>query len=296
MTMQTGVPYVQTIHHDTGLVSFTLPKPTTPPVPPPPVPIPPSPPPVGVGPSGVPMPTTPPPGWKLVFFDDFTIPTRVFPGLWDGNMTYTPFPGTTYSSRWWTNPPGWKDTSGAGSYEYTNLSVASSCLVAHLATVGGVVQVACPQPLLKGAGTEGAGSLYGRYDVCFKADAGLNGFKTAFLLWPDDEVWADGEIDFPEGDLGSTINGYVHNITGNPSANVLAISTPDPYTVWHVATIEWTAAGVTFVLDSRVVGTTPTSPHVPMHWNLQCETDGGAPSSNVAGNVYVDWVAIYSPA
>jgi hypothetical protein len=238
------------------------------------------------------MPTTGPTGWKLVFSEDFTTPASVFPGTFDGSMKYS---GGPYSSRWWTNPPGWKDTSGAGSYEYTNLSVANSCLTIRLATVGGVVQVACPQPLLNGPNTEGSGSLYGRYDVCFKADGGLNWFKTAFLLWPDNEVWADGEIDFPEGDLGGTINGYVHNITGNPGANVLAVGTGIPYILWHVATIEWTAAGVTFILDGKTIGTTATSPHVSMHWNLQCETDGGAPNSNVAGNVYVDWVAIYSP-
>ena len=266
----------------------------------PPTPVPtPTPPPTptpGVGPSGIPMPTTSPAGWgKILFSDDFTTPQGPgpWPGTWDGGMKYS---GGPYSSRWWTNPPGWKDTSGAGTYEYQNLSVSNSCLIAHLATVSGVPQVACPQPLLNGPDTEGSGSLYGRYDVCFKADSGLGGFKTAFLLWPDDEVWADGEVDFPEGDLGSTIHGYVHNITGNPSHNDLGVSTSTTYTSWHVATIEWTAAGVTFILDDKNLGSTATSPKVPMHWNLQIETDGGAPNSSVAGNLYVDWVAAYAPA
>ena len=255
-----------------------------------------------VGPSGIPMPTTSPYGWNLIFSDDFTTNATAgtWLGTWDGSMTYT---GGPYSSRWWTNPPGWMDTSGAGTYEYSNESVSNSCLTLRFSTVGGVVQVACPQPLLQGPNTEGGGSLYGRYDVCFKTDAGLSGFKTAFLLWPDSEVWNDGEIDFPEGDLGSTYNGFVHQVgpsPSNPATNMLAISTGDNYTDWHVATIEWTATAVTFLVDGTVVGTCTSTgngggvPFTSHHWNLQCETDGGAPGSGVAGNLYVDWVAIYS--
>ena len=169
-------------------------------------------------------------------------------------------------------------------------------ILASLCT--GVVQVAAPIPLLAGSDpSKGvrAGQWYGMYSVCFKADAGLKGFKTAWLLWPDSNVWADGEIDFPEADLGDTINAFDHQV-GNPSVNALAVSTSAYYTSWHVATIKWTAARVSFILDGRVIGSSTMSPSVPMHLVLQTETDLRAPAAPVAGNVYIDWVVIYAPA
>ncbi len=243
--------------------------------------------PTSTDPSGVAMPTTSPAGWNLIYSDNFN--TNVAAGSW---------PTSAYSASWTAYPTPWTDTSGAGSYETTNISVSNSCLILHLSTVGNTVQVAAPVPILPGNGPyQGMfkGQLYGMYSVCFRADAGVNGFKTAWLLWPDNNTWADGEIDFPEGDLASTIGGYDHEV-GNPSANALAAVTGDTYTSWHVATIEWTAAGVTFILDGKVIGTSSMSPSVPMHWVLQTETDGGAPAASVAGNVYIDWVAVYSPA
>jgi hypothetical protein len=233
------------------------------------------------------MPTTSPAGWNLIFSDDFT--TNVAAGSW---------PGKAYDAKWTAYQAGWKDTSGAGTYETKNISVADSCLTLHLATVRGVVQVAAPIPLLAGSDpSKGvrAGQKYGMYSVSFKADAGLKGFKTAWLLWPDSNVWADGEIDFPEADLGDTINAFDHQV-GNPSVNALAVSTSAYYTSWHVATIKWTAARVSFILDGRVIGSSTMSPSVPMHLVLQTETDLRAPAAPVAGNVYIDWVVIYAPA
>ena len=240
--------------------------------------------PTSADPSGIPMPTTSPTGWNLVFSDDFT--TNVAAGSW---------PGSAYSAKWTSYTPPETDTSGAGSYETTNVSVSNGCLILHLGTVGNTVQVAGPVPILPGKGAW-VGQIYGMYSVCFRADAGLTGFKTAWLLWPDSNIWADGEIDFPEADLGGTMNAYDHEI-GNPSVNAFAVQNTDAtYTSWHVATIKWTAAGVTFILDGKVIGTSAMSPSVPMHWVLQTETDGGAPAASVAGNVYIDWVAIYAPA
>ena len=235
-------------------------------------------------PSGIPMPTTNPAGWKLIFSDNFT--TNLAAGSW---------PGSAYAAKWTAYGPGWKDTSGAGTYETSNISVEDSCLTLHLATVGNTVEVAAPAPILPGK-RAWVGQTYGMYSVCFRADAGLRGFKTAWLLWTDSNIWADGEIDFPEAVLGGAMNAYDHEI-GNPSVNAFAVQhTGVTYTSWHVATIKWTAASVTFILDGKVIGSTTMSPSVPMHWVLQTETDHRAPAASVAGNVYIDWVAIYAPA
>ena len=233
------------------------------------------------------MPTTSPAGWNMTFSDDFT--TNVAEGSW---------PTGAYSANW-TAYADFNDTSGAGTYETSNISVSNSCLILHLSTVDGVIQVDAPVPILPGK-DEYVGQTYGMYSVCFTADPDLNGFKTAWLLWPDPTPgypggnWNDGEIDFPEGDLAGTINAYDHEV-GDPSVNAAAISTNATYTSWHVATIEWTATGVTYILDGKVIGTSAMSPSVPMHWVLQTETDWPAPAPTVAGNVYIDWVAIYAP-
>jgi hypothetical protein len=242
------------------------------------------------------MPITSPAGWNLIFSDDFNTNTAsgTFPGPNYSNGVWT---GGPYSATWTSYEPGWTDTSGAGTYETSNISVSNSCLIINLKTVGTTIEVAAPNAVLPGHAAY-AGQLYGMYSVCFKADPDLQGFKTAWLLWPDNNVWADGEIDFPEGDLTGTIHAFDH-VVGNPSVNAFAADTGVTYTsAWHVATTEWTAAGVTFILDGKVIGTSPMSPSVPMHWVLQTETttDPGAPppAPSVAGNVYVDWVAVYS--
>ncbi len=229
------------------------------------------------------MPSTSPAGWNMIFSDDFT--TNVAPGSW---------PGSAYSAKWTAYGPPETDTSKAGSYETSNISVSNRCLILHLGTTGSTVQVAAPVPILPGKAAF-SGQTYGMYSVCFRADAGLTGFKTAWLLWPDSNVWSQGEIDFPEGDLGGSINAFDHTV-GDPSVNAFGTNTGAPYTSWHVATIEWTAAGVTYFLDGKVVGTSTMSPSVPMHWVLQTETDGGKPAASVAGNVYINWVAVYAPA
>lgn len=56
-----------------------------------------------------------------------------------------------------------------------------------------------------------AAQTYGRYLVRFKVDPGLRGWASAWLVWPDDDVWpAHGEMDWPEGTLDGTIGGFMH--------------------------------------------------------------------------------------
>jgi hypothetical protein len=238
-------------------------------------------------PTGVPISYTPGASWVPLFSDDFV--TAAAEGSFLSNAAY--------SKKWQAYPNTYKDTSGAGTYEPGVLGASNSCMFMSLGTVGGVVQVCAPAPIINGDGNAYHGQLYGRYDFCFKADSGLSGFKTAWLLWPDSEVWADGEIDFPEGDLGGSIGGFVHNVTGSPSVNVDSASTSAPYTEWHTGTIEWSPSAVIFALDGRVVMTCTNNvgiPVNPMHFIFQTETDGGAPPVSSKGNVYVDWVVIYS--
>ena len=143
----------------------------------------------------------------------------------------------------------------------------------NLHSENGRAQGAAPVPLVNGAW---GGQVYGRYTVRFKSDA-LPGYGTGWLLWPDSNNWNDGEIDFPESGLNSTIKGYNHTV-GNPAHNDLVFDTGVTYLGWHTATIEWTPSKITYLLDGNVVSSSTTSvPSKALHWVLQTATTGTQP-------------------
>jgi hypothetical protein len=228
-------------------------------------------------------------GWHQIFTDDFTT-----------NVPVGSFPGSVYGSKWSAYPDGWQDTSKNGTYFPSKvLSVQNGVLNMYLHTENGIHMVSAPEPLLPGAVGRAGGLLYGRYTVRFRADP-VPGYKTAWLLWPDSEVWpGDGEIDFPEGDLTSTIDAFMHWQNGTSGSSQDAYTTNTTYSSWHTATIEWLPGSITFILDGQVIGrSTSNIPSTPMHLVLQTETalSGAAPATSAAGNVQIAWVAAYSPA
>lgn len=254
-------------------------------------------------PSGVPMPSGNLPGWRQVFSDNFTtsVPVGRFAGcvstprLMHASCKRLP---AAVRSKLWAYPDGWSDTSGHGRYMPSQvLSIRHGMLQYDLHTSGGTHMVAAVVPKIPG-GADGSGLQYGAYAIRFRANP-IPGYKTAFLLWPDSGVWpADGEIDFPEGNLNSTMGAYMHQQGGTSGASQDAYSTTATYTSWHTAVIEWTSHLCRFILDGQVVGTSYSLiPNTPMHWVLQAETalSGGAPASNVAGHLYVAWIAAYAP-
>jgi hypothetical protein len=234
------------------------------------------------------MPVGDMPGWRQIFADDFTtdVPLGSFP--------------SAVSSRWGAYPDGWKDTTGHGTYMPSKvLSVKGGMLNYGLRSENGVRLVSAPYPKIDDPITPGNGQLYGRYAVRFRADA-LPLYKTAWLLWPDSEVWPrDGEIDFPEGDLDGRISAFMHKQGATSGGDQDAFSTNATFPTWHTAVTEWTATSVKFILDGVVIGTSTTRiPNTPMHWVLQTETalTSQWPAESTAGNVQIDWVAVYKPA
>jgi hypothetical protein len=219
------------------------------------------------------------PGWKLVFNEDFTRSVASGSFL----STYTNFGAY---------PWGWLDTSKRGHYDPSIVSVSGGMLNMHLYTSSdGIHHVAAPYPKLPGGGSD---QLYGRYSVRFRADP-VDGYKAAWLLWPQSNVWSDGEIDFPEGDLTGTISAFMHYV-GAPTEQDY-FGTGVGFGNWHVATTEWSPNKVVFSFDGRVIGTsTRHVPAKPMHYVLQTETELGSAAvpSTTAGNVQVDWVSIWS--
>jgi hypothetical protein len=218
------------------------------------------------------------PGWRLIFHEDFT--TAAAPGAF-----------LSVYRNFGAYPWGWVDTTKRGHYDPNILSVSGGTMVMHLHTGSdGIHRIAAPYPKLPGGGRD---QLYGRYSVRFRADP-VDGYKTAWLLWPQSEVWSDGEIDFPEGDLTGTMSAFLHYV-GAPT-QFDYFGTGVGYSSWHVATIEWRPNRLSFWLDGRLIGTsTQHVPVKPMHYVLQTETEIGSDPvpPTAAGNVQVDWVSIW---
>jgi hypothetical protein len=256
--------------------------------------------PTAAAPGGEPMPRGDLPGWKMIFSEDFETPLAL--GQW-GDCSPKTFVCSrlpdAYTGRWWAYPEGWPDTSGHGRYSPgRTLSIADGVFDIFVHTENGRHLVSAPVPLINGSGGP-LGQLYGRYVVRFKADA-QQGYKVAWLLWPDSETWPrDGEIDFPEANLDGMVTGFVHYQAGTAPNDQDGFYTGVPFAgAWHTAVTEWTPAAVRFILDGKMVGTaTERIPDTPMHWVLQTETalDGSVPADEASGHIRIDWVAVYAP-
>lgn len=230
------------------------------------------------------MPTGDLLGWHQIFADDFS-----------QNVPLGEFPAAV-SNKWRVYPYPWKDTSGNGTYwPQKGLSTHDGVmdLWLHSEVVNGVTYhiVNAPQPILP---LSTRGQIYGRYVIRFKADP-VQGYKTAWLLWPDSGTRAEGEIDFPEGLLTGDIHGYVHPDNGTSQA---AFSTGVPEAgAWHTCVIEWAPNDIKFFLDGTKIGeSTNGIPDTLFHYVIQSESQlsGGAPPDSSSGHILIDWVAVYA--
>lgn len=193
-------------------------------------------------------------------------------------------------------PETHKDTSGHGRYSAAKvLSVQDGMLDWWVHSEAGQPYTAAPLP----QGYQG--QKWGRWSMRFRSDH-IDRFKMAMLLWSDSDRWSDGEIDFPEGELGQEIYGYSHNVEGKPSRNQFKFATKTDMTDWHTTEIEWTPEKLTFTLDGKLVKSTTDPkalPLVPLHSVMQVETslEGPAPAAATEGHVQVDWIKIerYNP-
>ena len=192
------------------------------------------------------------------------------------------FASSVYGSKFWTYSG--PDTSGVGTYDTSKVvSVHDGYLDMFLHTAGGQALSAAIVPDVS--------QQYGRYSVRFRADS-MAGYGAAFLLWPDSNVWNDGEIDFPEGNFDSTMAIHDHCV-GNAANSCYNVDTGVTWTAWHTATTEWTPGRVTFSIDGNVVGSSSVSPTAKMHMVMQTGTDGTRPAASVSGHVQIDWISIW---
>jgi beta-glucanase (GH16 family) len=234
--------------------------------------------PVGAGPATAALPRGDLPGWHQVFAAGFSTPAAL------GSFTTGP-----YRDRWssYVNLP---DTDRIGVYDPAKtLSVHNGVLDTYLHSQHGIALSAATVPRVNGSTR---GQVYGRYSVRFRSD-GVPGYGLAWLLWPDSNIWNNGEIDFAEGSTTGKITATDHCI-GDPEKACFTTRTQATMSAWHIATVDWLPSGVTYYLDGHEIGHSTTSPHVPMHLVLQSGTQGVHPAASAAGHIQIDWVAIYS--
>lgn len=230
------------------------------------------------------------PGWHLELAQDFDVDAPL------GRFADT-YPG-------WAGYDGGRDTSrdldrrqdAQGRYDSsTTTTVHDGLADVRVHTEGPTPQVMALTPTTDGRWWQGR--RYGRYSVRFRTDD-VPGYKLAWLLWPTSDDWTDGEVDFPEADLGGSITAHAHDVTGTPSRNAYSLDTGTATDRWNIATIQWEPGRLTFTLNDRSWTTVdPTAvPTGPMRWVLQTETqlDSAAPDAAAAGHVQIDWVAVWS--
>jgi hypothetical protein len=227
-------------------------------------------------PSGESMPVGDLDGWRQTFTDDFS-----------QNVQQGAFPGPYADD--WLSYNGFADTSGNGLYDQSIISAHDSVLDLHVQTIGGTRRGAAPVPLVD---HRWGGQKYGRFTVRMRSDR-VDGYGLAFLLWSDRNDWNDGEVDFPEGALGSIPSANNHCI-GDPQTTCLSVVTGAAMTSWHTYTIDWKPNSLVFLLDGRTVAsTTHDVPAKTMHWVMQVGSHGKDDPS-ASGHLLIDWAAVYA--
>jgi beta-glucanase (GH16 family) len=248
------------------------------------------------------MPTADLPGWNFLQGEDFNTNfaegqfRTVMGAEWD---QYNNFPASPQNGAY------------EGVYNLAKTgSVTDSVLRIRCWKEAGQTYAWCGAPTPWG----GIPQLYGRYSMRLRTTPTVNeDYKTAWLLWPYESGtapnpgppyywWEYGEIDFPEMDLGGTIGGFSHDVTGTPGNNILSYQGNVSSQDWHVLTIEWTPANVRFLIDGNQVARTTNSagiPSVAMRWVLQTETSLERPHPIAVGSqadVYLDWISVWAYA
>jgi hypothetical protein len=248
------------------------------------------------------------PQFKLVFDEEF--PQTVTEGGFLSHSYYGP--------RWYAYPNNALDTYGKWArdngrtdqshYDPSRLSVSA-------ASSGGNGN---SLKMRLGVGSDGVGHgnapfpklaqqwpysslLYGRYEARLRCANPVQGWKTAWLLWPDSGNWPpDGEIDFPEGALTGSMGAFMHRQNGTSGSDQDHYGSTVTYLNWHTLVLEWRPNFCQFSIDGNAIGTsTNRVPNTRMHWLMQTETNLPGGSRPIAGQectLEVDYVALWAYA
>lgn len=220
-------------------------------------------------------------GWRRVYREDFTTDAALgqvaqtygpeLNGYHDGTPTTWRNGGCWYPSKTLSVHDGYLDT-----YLHAESGLANGCTYLSSAPV--------PYGWHR--------QVYGQFTVRMRADA-LAGYKTAFLLWPESNVWGEGEINFPEANLLDPATGAVHHLSPQDPNGFTRVEAVATQTAWHDYTIQWLPGHVRMLVDGVLLRDfTADIPSTPHYWVLQTETDFETPGRAAAGHVLVDSVTV----
>jgi Glycosyl hydrolases family 16 len=259
--------------------------------------------------------------WCRVYQQDFGTPAPLGSFVNGSAHDWHLRPGHPYADALRSYPDGW-GTTGDYSLNYASrtaevLSEAMGAhgvfrLHGHSARVDGRVEPLGGSfyPVLDPGAADAqqqVAQTYGRYTVRFATTGGYRptaagayptgsraaAYGTAFLLWPANDRWAEGEVDYPEMVWGAPISGSVHRI-GRPELNADTFTLPTTTDRrWNTATIEWTPGLLVFSLNgTKVRRVTTDVPRTPMRWGFQSGGTHGRPAPDLSGYLYIDSITI----
>ncbi|WP_065965177.1 glycoside hydrolase family 16 protein [Curtobacterium sp. UCD-KPL2560] len=130
----------------------------------------------------------------------------------------------------------------------------------------------------------------GTFSVRARAVGG-DGNGAAFMLWPTSDDWAEGELDFPEGNFQGTVGAFTHSMVPGQERQAAGLHTDTTWREWHTYTTEWVPGQVVrYSIDGEVVF--ETHEHVPTtaHRYMFQIGDWGQP-----GHLEIDWVRSWTP-
>jgi hypothetical protein len=128
----------------------------------------------------------------------------------------------------------------------------------------------------------------GKFTIRARAVGGT-GNGVAVMLWPSSNVWADGEIDYPEGNFEDTAHVYQHSMTPGQEATAQSYTTGIKWSDWHTYSEEWIPGkSMKYYLDGVLVFSTTSNVPTTGHRFMFQVGNWGA-----SGHFDVDWVTTY---
>ncbi|EYT64602.1 MULTISPECIES: glycoside hydrolase family 16 protein [Curtobacterium] len=128
----------------------------------------------------------------------------------------------------------------------------------------------------------------GTFSIRARATGG-DGNGIAVMLWPTSNAWADGELNYPEGQFDGSPRVFHHSMLQGLERRTEHYNTRVSWNDWHTYTTEWVPGKIIrYYLDGKLVFTVPRNvPTTPHRYMFQIG-NWGAP-----GHVQIDWVRTY---
>lgn len=96
---------------------------------------------------------------------------------------------------------------------------------------------------------------YGAVEQRVRIVGNAPNYGVASILWPANDNWAEGELDYPEGGFGNSPTAYHHYLGEDPGRNCSEFATGVSWSQSHVYRIEWTPKGTSYYVHGRLIGT-----------------------------------------